>query len=438
MKSVTHLEKVITSEAPAVTHLEQVITEETAAITYTEKVIAGTAPPITHLQKVIAGEASPVTHLEHVWAGRTPEPTEHEYTGAVPYTFTADGTPLLDWYIKGNTTQSGTPTPDNPIMPQGCGVMTGNLYNWEDGYEPIYPAENTGIITQSTGATYSIIIAVEPSTTYAFSIVKQSGGLRRRVGLCANYPQVGGTCLSVDSTTDDSDTRYGNIFTTTAETRYALIMFYSGSGESAPDRAKTITVREGVSLEYEPYGYKIPISSANTTTPVYLGEVETTRKVYKYTFTGQEEWARPASNIFRIGISGYLRQSDYTPICTHYKGQSAVSATSELGDYSCAFLVSSSGNNYFYICDLNYDAYTDFKSYLATQYAAGTPVTVWYVLAAPETVTINEPLMKIGDYADTLSKEQAGVDIPTNNGSTTVDVNTTVKPSEVYIKYMGS
>lgn len=79
----------------------------------------------------------------------------------------------------------------------------------------------------------------------------------------------------------------------------------------------------------------------------------------------------------------------------------------------------------------------DFKSYLAAQYSAGTPVTVWYVLAEPETAVVNEPLMRIGDYSDTLSMEQAGAQIPTANGSTTLDVETTVPPSEVYIKYRG-
>ena len=77
----------------------------------------------------------------------------------------------------------------------------------------------------------------------------------------------------------------------------------------------------------------------------------------------------------------------------------------------------------------------ELKSYLATQYAAGTPVTVWYILATPETVTINEPLRKIGDYADTVSYEQAGVPIPTLNGNTVIDVETTLKPSQMYIKY---
>ena len=130
MNAVTHLEKVIVGEVSAVTHLEKVIAGETSAVTYTEKVITGEAPPITHLQKVIAGEANPVTHLEYVWTGGTPSPTEHEYTGAVPYTFTANGSPLISWRISGNTVQSATPTPDNPIMPEGTGERTAQLIDY--------------------------------------------------------------------------------------------------------------------------------------------------------------------------------------------------------------------------------------------------------------------------------------------------------------------
>jgi hypothetical protein len=79
----------------------------------------------------------------------------------------------------------------------------------------------------------------------------------------------------------------------------------------------------------------------------------------------------------------------------------------------------------------------DFKSYLAAQYAAGTPVTVWYVLAEPETAVVNEPLMKIGDYADTITMAQAGVTIPTVSGTNVLDMSSPVKPSEVYIKGKG-
>lgn len=62
----------------------------------------------------------------------------------------------------------------------------------------------------------------------------------------------------------------------------------------------------------------------------------------------------------------------------------------------------------------------------------------WYVLATEEIGIVNEPLMKIGDYADTLSMEQAGVQIPTLNGTTVIDVDTAVKPTEMYIKYKSS
>lgn len=81
------------------------------------------------------------------------------------------------------------------------------------------------------------------------------------------------------------------------------------------------------------------------------------------------------------------------------------------------------------------EALADFKAYLAAQYAAGTPVTVWYVLATPETAVVNEPLMKIGEYADSMSRTQTGIDIPTVVGQNTLDVLTTVKPSSMRIEY---
>jgi hypothetical protein len=90
-----------------------------------------------------------------------------------------------------------------------------------------------------------------------------------------------------------------------------------------------------------------------------------------------------------------------------------------------------------YIKDLSYSTVDEFKAYLAAQYANGTPVTIYYVLATPQTAVVNEPLCKIGDYADTLTATKAGVSIPTNNGNTTIDVETAVKPSEIYIKYYG-
>jgi hypothetical protein len=75
----------------------------------------------------------------------------------------------------------------------------------------------------------------------------------------------------------------------------------------------------------------------------------------------------------------------------------------------------------------------DFKAWIAQQYTNGTPVTVWYVLATATTGTVNEPLMKIGNYADTVSS----ITVPMITGRDTFDVDTTLKPSEASLNYTG-
>lgn len=118
-------------------------------------------------------------------------------------------------------------------------------------------------------------------------------------------------------------------------------------------------------------------------------------------------------------------------ICTHYETKSQVNIQNLTNKTGIAGRASIG----IIIADGSISTLADFKAYLAAQYAAGTPVTVWYVLATPTTGIVNEPIRKIGDYADTVSYEQAGVQIPTNRGNTVIDVETTLKPSQMYIKY---
>lgn len=231
---------------------------------------------------------------------------EAELSGVPPLTFTADGTPLLDYLISGNTIQSGTPTPDSPIFPQGCGEL------------------------EISGAK---------------------------------------------------------------------------AGQN-----------------------KIPILSANTTTSIYLGEVQATRKIKKLVLTGEENFTARGGKQHTFGFS--VTPSLNAPcFCSHYIDMSSSS------QFDLVNGVYIRQTTFAYISDLNCDSVAAFKAFLASEYANGTPVIIFYALATEETGIVNEPLMKIGNYADTLSKAQAGVSIPTSNGSTTVNVDTTVKPSEVYIKY---
>ena len=181
--------------------------------------------------------------------------------------------------------------------------------------------------------------------------------------------------------------------------------------------------------------YKIPISSANTTTPVYLGEVETTRMVKKLVLTGEENFTYdPTYTRFQFAIPNSLILGvRLTPIiCSHLIGISDGRHISEVPNNTIYSNIDNSSKIWF-IKMTDYTSISDFKAYLAQQYAAGTPVTVWYVLAEPQTELVNEPLMKIGDYADTVS----GITIPTITGKDTFDVETTLKPSEVSLSYTG-
>ena len=174
------------------------------------------------------------------------------------------------------------------------------------------------------------------------------------------------------------------------------------------------------------------------TTPIYLGQCESTRRIKKLVFDGTEAWVANKT-VVQPNIIMYMQVPDVLantePICTHYIG-SNVSTWAGLGVDEITISIFSGGAHRLAI-NAGTTALADFKSYLASQYAAGTPVTVWYVLVEPETTVVNEPLMKIGDYADTVSFAQASVTIPTINGANVLDMASPIKPSEVYVKGKG-
>ena len=183
--------------------------------------------------------------------------------------------------------------------------------------------------------------------------------------------------------------------------------------------------------------YKIPISSAGQTTPIYLGEVETTRKIKKLVLTGNEHWQFFSNDLgtWQFHISNISLGGVPTSSCMSNIAPYGVNvSTRHEYDYGCYLITS--GNGVAFQMKGDKDTLiniTSWKSYLAAQYAAGTPVIIWYVLATPETAVVNEPLRKIGDYADEVS----GITIPTITGANTIDVDTTMKPSEVSVNYHG-
>lgn len=183
--------------------------------------------------------------------------------------------------------------------------------------------------------------------------------------------------------------------------------------------------------------YKIPISNGQQTTNNNLGSTQTVRQIKKRVFDGTENWqGSDTSPTKNLTIEGYAKISGISCESTHYNPANNVDSGDPIPYDSCCFYIGAS--NVVYLKGNESSSYpktiADFKAYLAQQYANGTPVTIWYVLATEETAAVNEPLMKIGTYADTLSNATA---IPTTEGANSITVDTAVQPSEFTATWIG-
>lgn len=335
-----------------------------------------------------------------------------EMEGPLPLTFNSNGEPLIDYRIYGNTEQTGTPTPEDPIMPIGCGERTDNLWGvsivngaWRAA-DGMWLAGIPGYVSNTSK------VSVDAETTYSFTFATAITSIDR---LYAFFWGSDNTYLGYQ---DLLLLRVINIPSNAAFLTVSIGT--TATSDISPSDISNIMLNAGsTALPYEPYGYKLPILSNSTVTNIYLGEVQTTRRIKKLVLTGAEGWKRDnETGVFNTLITNALRASFQSGICSHWPFETNrgvyILLTEGHGCIRTAY-------NSLWIRDNNFPNVADFKSFLAAQYAAGTPVTVWYVLAEPETGIVNEPLMKIGDYADTVDSTQTNVQIPTYKGTTIID-----------------
>lgn len=178
--------------------------------------------------------------------------------------------------------------------------------------------------------------------------------------------------------------------------------------------------------------YRIPIICGEQTTNVYLDSVQTTRYIRKMVLTGDENYTLQSINAYGVAnFYMYISTTKRYGICSHLKQQTSnIGSTQDEG-----FLVAAASGNRitFYIRIFATTAATkeDLQAYIAGQYTNGTPVTIWYVTDEPEISIINEPLHKIGNYADSISDVAA---IPTVSGINTLSVDTVIQPSNMIIQ----
>lgn len=378
------------------------------------------------LKYAATGIASPdMTYYDKMRASTLMGGVVQSLTGQPPLSFKSNGTPLISWSMKGNGSQSGTPTPDNPVMPEFVGVRTGNLFDKSTITSGNY-ATLSG--TAANNSHYCSDFIPITAATYYFQNVVGGGYQNTVVVYDANKQGLRYAKLS-------GGAKVSGALTFQSGDAYIRVNFYHQTD------VDTVMINLGsTALPYEPFGWAEKITCAGQTTPVYLGQTQTVRRIKKLVFDGTENWrlvnkriASVGGKYFSLSIATQERTEFGKMLCSHYtvaNPYDRLTACCVLANYSQGIDVRVNNPS----TDENID---DFKSYLADQYAAGTPVMVWYVLATPTTGIVNEPLAKIGDYADELHSADAGVSIPTVKGSNTLTVDTALQPSEMSITYKG-
>lgn len=189
--------------------------------------------------------------------------------------------------------------------------------------------------------------------------------------------------------------------------------------------------------------YKIPISSAQGSTVNYLGSVQSTRQIRKLVFKGTESWVKSRNDsndyLYHIDIGANYAGAIADIISTHLPFLNRIPNADEQGctlrPYQDNYrIIYANFGSAIMNAQTSGNTVQGLKEYLAAQSANDTPFTVWHTLLSPTTAAVNEPLMKIDDYADTLSN---AVSIPTTDGANTITVDTTVQPSEFTATWTG-
>lgn len=316
---------------------------------------------------------------------------------------------VYDYKLYGKTVQPSTPDPDNPVEVEGVGERTENLFDFKTATLGKY-IRTDGTETNSTGPSHSqlnhsVRIPIIPNTAYTLYAELSSSS---NTGSFCWYNTDNEIVERPTFNVSHSMTKCIQTFVSPA-TASSLVINYITSDQ----KSVMLTPGSTPPSSYIPYGYQLPISSGGVTTPMYIGEEplhkigdyadyvdyrnqKIVRRVKKLVLTGEESWGRVSSGAtayFRINLGSFGYGIADAGRCTHFRQYSINSTNTEISFdfYSTTFL-----ERGFMLAirpdSVNATSISAFTSFLTSQYAAGTPVTVWYVLAEPEDEDLPAPI----------------------------------------------
>lgn len=197
-------------------------------------------------------------------SGRIVYSASKEITGTLPLYFSSRGKPLTDYLISGNTVQDGTPSPDMPVDVVGCGARTENLApntGWVNGY-----ITSTGTLDPNNAnleeSSDFIPLQYINNLAYSYRIGTFPVGNKGAWRAIAFYRSDKSFIKRVGG--GSSDPLIVQVPNNTAYIRLTLRTY-------GQDVSNVMLNLGSTALPYEPYGYKIPITIGNTTTPIYIG-----------------------------------------------------------------------------------------------------------------------------------------------------------------------
>lgn len=337
------------------------------------------------------------------------------------------------WNVKANTETSGTPSPSSPITINGVGERTANLFDWSL-FSSTYP-DNASFINgvfdvstpNTTMFTTGVSVNIPADTTFSCTAIAKVGqAVNGRIKFVFND----NTYIDVKITNEYGEI-INNIQRSFSKAIVSIRLDWSTFNNGFSFKLAMLNSGSRA-LPYEPFGYKIPLSSNGTAlTPMYLSNQlmkigdtvdslassgTVTYNVKKVIFTGEETWTiaeKTSSN--RFATSPLISDGDPTTVMmsTHLTWGGFNANDGQDGT------VSGTSGGIFRMYLWRSLTLENFVQWLKDEYAAGTPVTVYYVLATPTTETVTAP------------------SITTTSGLNTIDVNTTVKPSEISLTYNG-
>ena len=352
--------------------------------------------------------------------------TETETFTSLPQTIIGDGQPVSSYTIKGNTETSGTPSPSNPITINGVGEKTANL-------SPVNTLTGTASSVRTQFNTAFSDLQFEVDTQYTISL-KFTGNYGYNYGIfkvCFTHTDETTAKSGWITTNPDITT----VLTSTAGKTVQSVTITDFNNPVDSSEMTYIMLNKGsTALPFEPSGmYKLSILSNQTAlNPMYLTEqlmkVDTysdsvvssgtvTYNIKKVVFDGTENWTiveKTSSN--RFNISPLITDGNPTAVMV---SSHLVFGGFNANDGQDGTISGTSGGTTFRMYIWRSLTLEQFTQWLADQYAAGTPVTVYYVLATPTTESVTAP------------------SITTTGGTAILDVDTTVKPSEFDLTYHG-